>query len=71
MKSARQLEISIARKTVEDIINGEMTKFLKGSGLIGLTEEVSVILPVPETFKLSVKLGKEQIEEERLVCIVL
>lgn len=62
--------ISVNRKTVEDIINEEMTTFLRGAGFIDDDQRIRFTLPGGNTFMLPVEVAKE-FHEERLVCTLL
>ena len=72
MESAtRYQSIAVKTETVEDIINAEMSRFLRGCGILPEKYEVSVKLPsVGDTFMLPIELRKEFIEE-RLVLHIL
>lgn len=68
MKSAKQIEMS--RVTMEDIIHGEVNRFLRAGGFLQRDEEVFFTLPVKDTFMLPIRMMKE-ISQERVVCTVL
>ena len=69
-KFKKLTEIPMAKATVEDIINEEISRFLRATGMIPHNESVVCNLPGPDPLILSVK-ARKQSDEERLVFEVL
>ena len=70
MSTSFPTEVSMAKTTLEDIINGEVSRFLQALGKISHSDEVHFTIPGPEILLLPIRRVKE-IQKERLVCTVL
>jgi hypothetical protein len=70
MQSAQMTyKINVSKETVEDWINEEATRFLRGAGLIPPGSVINFTFPGEKTLTLPVEF--KEIKEERVVLTVL